>query len=162
MSLDTGVNSQALIQCSCLELQQWVPPGFQPLPSSRLQGLSLSHPPCGSPWQCLWSARTRRLCQAHRALLLWTIGQLWPETPRVPQTQGSHCCLKSAKMQRVLAGAAGPRGTFPEFPWLYSGAGAMAATAPGFGDHPAVGEGLLTLLLLLISRLACHQEKTGA
>lgn len=69
---------------------------------------------------------------------------------------------KSAKMQRVFAGAAGPRGRFPEFPWLFSGACEMAAIAPGFGDHPAVAEGLLTLLLLLISRPACHQEKTGA
>lgn len=69
---------------------------------------------------------------------------------------------KSAKMQRVFAGAAGPGGRLPDFPWLFSGACAMAAIAPGSGDHPAVGEGLLILLQLLISRPTCHQEKTEA
>lgn len=69
---------------------------------------------------------------------------------------------KSAKMPRVLSGAAGARGRFPGFPWLFSGACAMAAIATGSGDHPAVGEGLLTLLLLPISKPACRQEKTGA
>ncbi|KAJ7408407.1 hypothetical protein WISP_121129 [Willisornis vidua] len=44
MSLETGVSTQALIQCSCLELVLCVPMGVQPPPPNRTWGFSLSHP----------------------------------------------------------------------------------------------------------------------
>lgn len=159
-SLDTGVSVQAWIQCIFLELEQWVPPDLQLPSSSRSQGLSLSQSTCASPWQCLWSARTPRQCQAHRALPLWAIAQLRPDAPwaaagtEQPPLSGNQLnakgvfwgCWTKREVSRVSMAIQWSLCNGNYCPRLWT----------------IVGEGLLTLLLLLISRPACHQEKTGA
>ncbi|RMC15229.1 hypothetical protein DUI87_07414 [Hirundo rustica rustica] len=140
MSLDTGVRAQALIQCKRLELEQKChkPPatpmqqdaGLVPLPPQECQPMAA---PAVSQDTRAAPGPQSTPAMGHR-----------PAAAR--DTSGTHChregtaAWKSAKMQEVFAGAAGPRGRFPEFPWLLNGACAMAAIAPGSGDCPAMGK----------------------